>query len=31
MEVYREVLKKDLSLPYNGGPPVNSYSKSLPF
>ena len=28
MEVYREVLKKDLSLPYNGDPSVNNYIKA---
>ena len=28
MEVYREVLKKDLTLPYNGDPTVNSFIKS---
>ena len=29
MEVYREVLKKDLSLPYNGDPSVNSFIKAV--
>ena len=29
MEVYREVLKKDLSLPYNGEPTVNSFIKAV--
>ena len=28
MEVYREVLKKDLTLPYNGDPSVNSFIKA---
>ena len=28
MEVYREVLKKDLTLPYNGEPSVNSFIKA---
>ena len=28
MEVYREVLKKDLTLPYNGDPFVNSFIKA---
>ena len=29
MEVYREVLKKDLTLPYNGEPSVNSFIKAV--
>jgi cGMP-dependent protein kinase len=29
MEVYREVLKKDLSLPYNGDATVNSFIKAV--
>jgi cGMP-dependent protein kinase len=29
MEVYREVLKKDLTLPYNGDPSVNSFIKAV--
>ena len=29
MEVYREVLKKDLTLPYNGDASVNSFIKAL--
>ena len=29
MEVYREVLKKDLSLPYNGDTTVNSFIKAV--
>ena len=29
MEVYREVLKKDLSLPYNGDPSVNNFIKAV--
>ena len=29
MEVYRDVLKKDLSLPYNGDKSVNSFIKSV--
>ena len=29
MDVYREVLKKDLSLPYNGEPSVNNFIKAV--